>query len=65
MFHQAVFRKRKWIQFYFMMSAGEMGHQLVAEQLGIGARQEDMHFFSKQAVDKQRPTVNVLDFIKK
>ena len=60
----AIFRERKWIKMYFVISASQMCSQFTAEQFGITTSDKYMQTCSHQAVHKQIPAVHILNLIK-
>ena len=61
--HRGIFGKRERIELHLVVSPRQVGGQLAAQQLGVGARDEQVHFLAKQPVGEQLPALDVLHLV--
>ena len=63
LFHYAVLLEGEGVKRNLLVAAGQEGCQLAAEELGIGAGDDDVHLFPQQTVHEQMPAFHVLYLI--
>jgi len=58
--HYAILLEREGVKGNLFVASGQEGCQLAAEELGIGAGDDDVHLLAKQAVHEQMPAFYIL-----
>ena len=61
--HRGIFGKGERIELHLVVPSRQVGGQFAAQQLGVGSRDEQVHFLAKQPIDKQLPALDVLHLV--